>query len=258
MFMLAPNVDGIPVALNCCGKRKSGEGRMGEFFRRIFSDEGAKSFARFLERRNRKTKCSKRKEAVMRLRMIMTLATSGATVAMLRPTGAQAQRGFQDEEVTFARRNLGGPRLGITYITGQKDLWYRLNQKDMGRTLSQFGWHFEHQVIPEGGGPQFVVQFVPLVAGVEYGKFIPSATLAMGVRFPNGIEFGLGPNLLLVGGENGAIKTALVLGLGKSFNYGGVSIPLNLVYATNPDGNRVSVIFGYAIASARKTGRFSM
>ena len=50
-----------------------------------------------------------------------------------------------------------------------------LNQDDparLGRMLSQFGWHFEHQVIPEGGGPQFVVEFVPLIAGVEYGKLI--------------------------------------------------------------------------------------
>jgi hypothetical protein len=198
------------------------------------------------------------KEFVMRFRVISILATSVAMVAASTATTVWAQSGYDDEKVTFARRNLGGPRLGITYVTGEKDLWHRLDQKDMGRTLSQFGWHFEYQVIPEGGGPQFVVQFVPLVAGVEYGKLIPSATLAMGVRFPNGIEFGLGPNLMLVGGEDKATNTALVLGLGKSFNYGGVSIPLNLVYATNPDGNRVSVIFGYAIASASKSGRFRM
>ena len=70
-------------------------------------------------------------------------------------------------------------------------------------------------------------------------------TLAMGVRFPNGIEFGMGPNLL-AGTDN--IYSALVFAVGKSINYGGVSIPLNLVYATNPSGNRVSFIFGYAIS----------
>ena len=193
----------------------------------------------------------KAKEAIMRLRSILAvtvsiLITGGSTTAIAQ------QPGYDEGPVSFARRNLGGPRLGISYVTGQKDLWNKLQEKKMGRTLSQFGWHFEYQVIPEGGGPQFVVQFVPLVAGVEYGKFIPSGTLAMGVRFPNGIEFGLGPNVLVVGGKDDPVKTALVLGLGKSFNYGGVSIPLNLVYATNPDGNRVSVIFGYAIASARK------
>ena len=62
---------------------------------------------------------------------------------------------------------------------------------------------------------------------------------------PSGVEFGLGPNML-IGGTNG-ISTALVVAIGKSFNYGGVSIPLDLVYATNPDGNRISIIFGYAI-----------
>lgn len=194
----------------------------------------------------------KRKEAIMRLQSIFAIAVSILITGGSRTATAQQQMGYDDETVTFAKRNLGGPRLGISYVTGQKDLWNKLQEKKMGRTLSQFGWHFEYQVIPEGGGPQFVVQFVPMVAGVEYGKFIPSGTLAMGVRFPSGIEFGLGPNLLVVGGKDDAVKTALVLGLGKSFNYGGVSIPLNLVYATNPDGNRVSVIFGYAIASARK------
>jgi hypothetical protein len=171
----------------------------------------------------------------------------------LYPERAVSQSMYPESTVSFAHRNLGGPRLGISYVTGKGDLWERLNDENIGRSVSQFGWHFEYQVIPEGGGPQFVVQLVPLVAGVEYGKFIPSGTLAMGVRFPSGIEFGLGPNILLVGkndlGKSPA-KTALVLGIGKSFNYGGVSIPLNLVYATNPDGNRISVIFGYAIAKA--------
>jgi len=42
-------------------------------------------------------------------------------------------------------------------------------------------------------------------------------------------------------------RASLVMALGKSFNYGGVSIPLNLAYSTSPTGNRVSVIVGYAI-----------
>jgi hypothetical protein len=148
-------------------------------------------------------------------------------------------------KVEFAKRNLGGPRLGITYLPGNTELVDNLSDHDVGRTLSQFGWHFEYQVVPKGYGPSFVVEIVPLVAGVEYGKFIPSMTLAMGVRFPNGIEFGMGPNLL-AGADN--IYSALVFAVGKSINYGGVSIPLNLVFATNPSGNRVSFIFGYAIS----------
>ena len=150
-------------------------------------------------------------------------------------------------EVTFSERNLGGPRLGVTYAFGG-DIARVLNKNSIGRTLSQFGWHFEYQVIPEGGGPSFVIELVPLVAGVEYGTLIPSATLAMGIRFPDGFEFGMGPNLLVT---TESTSTALVLAVGKTINYGGVSIPLNIVFATNPTGNRLSFIFGYAIAKAK-------
>jgi len=153
------------------------------------------------------------------------------------------------DEVLFGERNMGGPRLGVTYVAGSGKLSETLAKNQIGRTLSQFGWHFEYQVIPDGGGPSFVIQFVPLIAGVEYGKLIPSGTLAMGVRLPEGIEFGLGPNALVT---DEGVKSALVMTIGKSFNYGGVSIPLNFVYATNPEGNRFSIIFGYAI---RKSGK---
>ncbi|MBI5464103.1 MAG: hypothetical protein HY966_04010 [Ignavibacteriales bacterium] len=152
------------------------------------------------------------------------------------------------KEIVFGERNMGGPRLGVTFVTGST-LVNKLREKNIGTLLSQFGWHFEYQVVPEGGGPSFVIQFVPLVGGVEYGTLIPSVTLAMGVRFPEGFEFGLGPNLLLT--TEGA-KSALVMSVGKSFKYGGVSIPLNLVYATNPDGGRISFVFGYAIAKWQK------
>ena len=148
------------------------------------------------------------------------------------------------EEVTFSRRSLNGPRLGATYVLGQNSLTQALRERRIGTLISQFGWHFEYQVIPDGEGPSFVIEAVPLVGGVEYGTLIPSGTLAMGVRFPSGWEFGMGPNVLVT---DKAVKTALVMAVGKSINYGGVSIPLNLVLATNPDGNRLSFVFGYAI-----------
>lgn len=148
-------------------------------------------------------------------------------------------------KVTFAERNMGGPRLGVTFIPGKGKLVKKLKKNGIGRTISQFGWHFEYAVIPEGGGPSFIIEFIPLIGGVEYGKFVPSTTLAMGVRMPSGFEFGMGPNLLFDGDK---VNSALVMAIGKSFNYSGVSIPINLVFVTNPDGNRFSVIFGYAIA----------
>jgi hypothetical protein len=171
------------------------------------------------------------------------ILTLGLLAAIAIPARAQRYEGTVDE-LTFAQRNLGGPRLGATYVMGQNTLTKQLKQNNIGSFISQFGWHFEYQIIPRGYGPSFVIQFVPLVGGVEYGQLIPSATLAMGIRFPNGIEFGMGPNAIVT--QTG-VKSALVIAVGKSINYGGVSIPLNLAFATNPDGNRISFIFGYSI-----------
>jgi len=151
-----------------------------------------------------------------------------------------------DDVVELRYRNLGGPRLGVTLITGNGELWQDLEANSVGRVISQFGWHFEYQIIPRGGGPQFVIELVPMIGGVEYGKAIPSGSLAMGIRLPSGFEFGLGPNVVITGGTE-AVRSGLLLGIGKSFSYGGVSIPLNLVWVRNPDGNRFSMAFGYAI-----------
>jgi len=165
---------------------------------------------------------------------------------------AQRQTERSYDPVRFDQMSLEGPRFGVTYVTGNGELWKRLDDEGMSRTLSQFGWHFESRIIPEGGGPQFVIETVPMLAGVEYGKFLPSATLAMGVRFPRGWEFGIGPNVLVTG-TNGSedLRTSLVMAGGYSFQYGGVNLPVNLAFATNPEGNRVALIFGYAVRKSR-------
>ena len=181
-------------------------------------------------------------KAVARALMVASLGV----LFLANPAGAQAD--YPDEPVSFIRRNLSGPRLGITIVAGSGELYGSLKDAGMGRTISQFGWHFEYQVIPDGGGPQFVVQIVPLIGGVEYGKVIPSTSLLMGVRFPTGVEFGMGPNVLLT--DAGA-KSSLVLAIGRTIDYGGVSIPLNLALAISPEGKRLSFIFGYAIARVR-------
>lgn len=151
----------------------------------------------------------------------------------------------QEDSAVITERNLSGPRLGMTYVGGDGPLAEALEAKDMGRWMSQFGWHTEYRVTPQRGGPSLVVEFVPMVAGVEYGQFIPNLTFAMGIRLENGIEFGLGPNML-VGGKD-VFNTALVLALGKSFDFRGVSIPVNVAYVRSPSGDRLGFIVGYAI-----------
>ncbi len=184
----------------------------------------------------------------MKTRNLVVLSSAVAVLLTLPTVNALAQPASPARPVTFIERNLGGPRLGITFSLGSSEYTEKLKEFGLGNTLSQFGWHFEYQVIPEGGGPQFVIQFTPLLGGVEYGKIIPSATLAMGVRFPGGFEFGMGPNLVAT---PDGIASALVIGIGKSFDYGGVSIPINLALTHSTVGDRISIIFGYAIEKAR-------
>lgn len=155
-----------------------------------------------------------------------------------------AQVGTLQASPKFVSRNMGGPRLGVTFIHAKGELKEKLDKKQIGSLVSQFGWHFEYQVVPETEGPSFVIQFVPLAGGVEYATLIPAATVAFGIRFPGGFEFGMGPNLVLT---DKGFSPALIMAVGQSFQYGGVSIPLNLAVATNPEGLRASIIFGYAI-----------
>lgn len=182
----------------------------------------------------------------MNTRTIVTLIATGAFLSVGHITFAQ--NSTLVNQIVLGERNFGGPRLGVTMVPGKSQLASEMEKKNIGMMLSQFGWHFEYQVVPDGGGPSFVIQFVPLLGGVEYGTLIPSSTLAMGVRLPSGIEFGLGPNAIITPDK---VTTALVMSVGHSFDYGGVNIPLNFVFATNPNGNRFSVVFGYAIQKAK-------
>ncbi len=184
---------------------------------------------------------------------------SAAIATLAGPTAAQQA---PDTLPRLVERNLSGPRFGLTYVGIKEELKDRLPPGEFHRIITQFGWHFEHQITPEGGGPQFVIQFVPMVAGVEHGYFIPNATLAIGIRLPGGFESGLGPNIQFPKNLNfddgeRKVTSALVVAVGKSLHYGGVSIPLNIVYAINPNGNRLSFIMGYAIqrTRSRRIGR---
>ncbi len=157
-------------------------------------------------------------------------------------------------------RKLNGPRLGLTYVAqgdflGRSgDLQQGLEEHDIGAVISQFGWHFEWLVTPENGGPSFVTQLTPFIGGVEYATVIPSVSLVLGLRMPNGFELGLGPSVLLKVSEiteNGSnpVSSSLVVAIGKSIDFSGVSVPLNLALSTNNSGTRISFIFGYAMKS---------
>jgi hypothetical protein len=161
-----------------------------------------------------------------------------------------------DEAPDFRSRKLVGPRLGMTFVVPDNGpLVQRLKERNMNYTSSQFGWHFEWLVEPKTGGPAFVVECIPFVGGVEYGMLIPSTSLVMGIRLPSGYEFGMGPMGYYTGDRNKWFGSSLVMAVGKSLEYRGVNIPLNLAVATNPEGHRVSFVFGYALSEKKQDRR---
>ena len=160
------------------------------------------------------------------------------------PPAPAAARGF--EPVRFVERDLSGPRVGFTVAPGSDRAYRSLRDNDMGRVVSQFGWHFEHQVTPVLGGPQLVTEVTPLFGGVEYGKVVPSVTLSIGLRSRGGYEIGMGPSLTLGNADSGG-SVALAIAAGRSLDFGGVRIQLNLAVSTNPKGTMVSVLAGYSI-----------
>jgi len=137
------------------------------------------------------------------------------------------------QRAEIGRKSMAGPRLGLTM----------LHRPGLPPVMTQFGWHFELDVRPTSTGPSLVLEEVLLAGGLEQDAFFPSATLLMGVRTPGGLEVGIGPNVTLLG-------TALAVGVGKSLNYGGVSLPLNLAMVDAPEGMRFTFLVGYAIPTS--------
>ena len=172
-----------------------------------------------------------------------TLVAMAGLLCCLLPQLSASQQVTEPEEMQFSKKNLGGPRLGFTHIPGNTELAQKVKEEGMNPVISQFGWHFEHRVIASGNGPAFVIEFIPLIGGVEYAKPLLSVSLMFGIRMPSGYEFGVGPNLLFAK----QVRSGLVIALGKTFDVQGVSIPLNLAYATSPSGARLAFLVGYAL-----------
>ncbi|CAA9247351.1 MAG: hypothetical protein AVDCRST_MAG95-1705 [uncultured Adhaeribacter sp.] len=132
---------------------------------------------------------------------------------------------------------LGGPRLGFTIIGGAQA--NRLQDEfDVNPFLTQFGWQFETRLFTTAGGLSGLVEIVPLVGGLEQGRFVPSISGILGLRRARGFEFGVGPNLSLAG-------AGLVFAAGTNFTSQGLNFPVNVALVPGRDGVRVSLLFGF-------------
>lgn len=133
---------------------------------------------------------------------------------------------------------LDGPRLGCTVLMGGVVDRAREHISDLNPFLTQFGWQFEKRLFRMPNGMSGLVELVPLVGGLEQGKFIPSVSGLLGFRGAKGFEFGIGPNLTPLG-------SSVVLALGTSFRSNGINFPVNLAVVPGNGGARLSLLVGF-------------
>ncbi|MCB2200684.1 hypothetical protein KQI63_14860 [bacterium] len=146
------------------------------------------------------------------------------------------------KELTLYGRDVSGPRIGLTYIAVQSDdAQESLDKYELDPLMLQVGWHFDWMAFEPGDAPAVFVEFIPLLGALEQGVFLPSLSMAMGVRTYSGFEVGVGPNVTPTG-------VALVVGVGHNFGSGGISMPVNLAIARNRDAVRVTLLVGYGIS----------
>jgi hypothetical protein len=186
------------------------------------------------------------------------------------------------------RLRLDGPRMGFVTFTG--DLYTRMRDpKEIGGfealpAMFQFGYQFEKQYLNEGK-VQALVEFIPLITGLDQGFFIPSFTLLHGLRSNiDGWEFAFGPTFGFMpftygyfdGDKNwhlehewyndpanydvpnpyksqyridrrGTYKlnTGFVLAVGRTFKSGKLNIPVNAFATPSKYGWKFGVSFGF-------------
>lgn len=179
------------------------------------------------------------------------------------------------------RLNCSGPRMGITAYTGSTAA-IMMDQRENGGfdclpLMFQFGYQFEQQYLNEGNF-QALFEFIPMVTGLDQGRFIPSFTILNGLRNnSNGWEFAFGPTVVATRRANGyyengiwtiwdptdtipssratetrldsrgqvSLSTGFVFAFGKTIKSGKLNIPFNAYIIPNKEGIRFGVSFGY-------------
>ncbi len=141
--------------------------------------------------------------------------------------------------------NISGPRVGFTLIPDTEKIEDFLDRESVPSILTLFGWHWEYVTRPETGGASLLVQSLFLIGGLDQGLILPSYTGIVGLRTSDNVEFGVGPNLTPAGG-------ALIIAFGKTFNYDGIMIPVNVAFVMNRENPRISLVTGFALRSSKR------
>ncbi len=136
--------------------------------------------------------------------------------------------------------NLSGPRFGMTLLSPSTVDALKERNVTVGPIVSQFGWQFERRLYTSNEGVSALMEWVPLLSGLEQGAALPSLNWLVGVRTASGAEFGIGPNITPVG-------TGLVFAAGVTVRSGALNVPLNFALASSKSGVRISIMTGFNI-----------
>jgi hypothetical protein len=188
---------------------------------------------------------------------------------------------------TVERLCLDGPRMGMVTYTGEMFNRIIAPRKDGGfdafPVMFQFGYQFEKQYLNEGN-LQALVEFLPMVTGLDQGYFIPSFSVMHGLRSNvSGWEFAFGPTFNIVPVARGyyednewklvrdwkndpknmgrdlpfetldrldtrgdyRLRSAFVFAAGRTFKSGKLNIPVNFFVIPGKNGWRYGVSFGF-------------
>jgi hypothetical protein len=137
--------------------------------------------------------------------------------------------------------SLSGPRFGFTSLSpGITTMLAEEHNIHISPLISQFGWQFERSFFTRGSGVAAISEAVVLVGGLEQSVALPSVSWLVGLRTPQGAEFGIGPNITPAG-------AALALAAGMTIRSGSLNIPMTFAVVPSKSGVRVSVLTGFTM-----------
>lgn len=178
-----------------------------------------------------------------------------------------------------------GPRMGGVFLTGVGAAVLKAPEAKGGyaggygstAAMFQFGYQFEKQYLNEGNF-QALFEFVPMVTGLDQGRFIPSINFLNGIRNnTTGWEFAFGPNFSVGNYAKGyvdnnefirsteqeakdkkldyierpdsrgdvQITTGFLFAAGKTFRSGKLNLPINLFCMPSTYGLRWGLSVGW-------------
>jgi len=178
-----------------------------------------------------------------------------------------------------------GPRFGFTGFTGRAAEYIQRPKVDGGLEgipfMFQFGYQFEKQYLNEGNF-QGLLEFIPMVTGVDQGQFIPSFSILNGFRSQKtGLEIAFGPSFSFSKVAEGyydstnvwkfafvapagyqledrldsrgttRLNPSFIIGVGKTFKKGRMNMPVNAWVRPSKSSTQFGISWGFNVQKAK-------